>query len=141
MISMNSGALSLNTRRNESFAAVEAAATARAAAFKAVDFSGVPADSAEAPAPDAKNRQKPSKTGLIRKAGLRAIPFIACLDARHTEWRFTTIPPRRAQIPRRSDARRRWNPKSHPRLIRLNMTKCHRQRIRRIRRLRYLAQR
>src|SRR5580700_5931431 len=98
---MNSGALSLNTRRKVSLAVVDAAAGA--SAFKAVDFSGVRAASVEAPAPDAKNRQKPSKKGLIRKAGLRAIPFIACLDARHTEWRFTAIPPRRTAIPRHSD--------------------------------------
>src|SRR5579863_5070385 len=139
MISMNSGALSLNTRRNVSLAVVEAAAGE--ATLKVVDLTGVRAASAEAPLPDAKNRQKPTKRGLIRKVGLRAIPFIACLDARRTERRFTAIPPRWTPTHRRSDARRSWNSKSHPRLVRLDMAKRDRQRVRRIRRLWHLAQR
>src|SRR5579871_5041060 len=143
MISMNSGELSLNTRRNVSFAAVEAAAgvpvTAGDAALKALDFARVRADSSKAPAPDAKTRQKPSQKGVIRNAGLVAIPLIARLDAGHTNRCFTRVSPRRAPIPRHSHARRHRNPKSHPRLICLDVTKRDRKRIRRIRRLRHLA--
>src|SRR5580692_12696543 len=132
MISINSGVLSLNTRRNVSFAAVVAGAPA---VCEVGGIIKVRAAAEETNAAGAKRSASPSEIRVIRNVGLRTVPLITRLDAGHADRRFTPIPARRPGDTSPTCRRRRRNPKSHSRLVRLDVTQYHRQRIRRIRRL------
>src|SRR3984957_4058478 len=135
---MNSGVLSLNTRRKVSFAAEVAGAPT---VCEVDGITKVRAAVEETNAASAKSSVRLSETRVIRNAALRAIPLIACLDASHAERRFTPIPacrPGGTSSTRRLPGR---NPKSYARLVCLNMAQRHRQGIRRLRRLWHLAQR
>ncbi len=148
---MNSGVLSLNTRRNVSFAAAEAGPAFDAAETVVfTKWDAVP--ETKLAGAQKQNKKKQIAVSVIRTAALKSIPLIARLDANHANRRFTPISParplasrhpnrRRTRSNRSSPARRHRNPKSHPRLIRLNVAERHRQCVRGIRWLRHLAQR
>src|ERR1700760_4341553 len=107
---MNSGELSLNTRRKVSFAAAAAGGFAERSAARVPAFKLWECPGAGHPNPaSAKTREENTKTRVARKTGLGAVVFIACLDARDADRRFTPIAPAHARSTHPSRRLRRRN--------------------------------